>query len=300
VSSVMYLSLLCLLYFVKVNDRPLVYRFCEALNLKGGNTFQKFKEFKRESRYDVIVLGSSHAYRGYDPRIFAEYGINMFNLGTSGQTMVNSYFVARNHISKSSCKLIVLDVFDGALMNDEMESSADLIQNIDDDETALQLSLHMKDPRAINMFFVRQLNKGKKPYYTDTMYTGNGFSQNDQIVTGKLNYSFYEKKEISAVQLHYLEKLLTCFEELNLPCVLVNGPFPDAWDLAGHNKFDVDIEKMAALHHVLYLDFGTMKLNRYKYFYDSHHLNQAGVNVFNHALLKKLKKLVLKAGKEQK
>ena len=37
---------------------------------------------------DVLVLGSSHAYRGFDPRIFKKAGIKLFNFGSSGQTLL--------------------------------------------------------------------------------------------------------------------------------------------------------------------------------------------------------------------
>ena len=53
-----------------------------------GHVFSRFQEAASSQNIDVLILGSSHAYRGFDTRIFAEQGIRAFNLGTSAQTPI--------------------------------------------------------------------------------------------------------------------------------------------------------------------------------------------------------------------
>lgn len=211
---IIYLIIVCVLFFTEINNVPLIYRTCEGLNLKGGNTFQKFNDFDSDHNYDVLVLGSSHAYRGYDPEIFGKAGIDLFNLGTSAQTMVNSYFIAKNYIHKNNARLVILDVFDGALMADEFESTSDIIANVNSEKTAVELSLHLKDPRSINMLAVRWLNKNREAYYVDTTYRGKGYSVNTNRVKGKLNYEFYKNKTISEIQVKYLKKQLNILRQM--------------------------------------------------------------------------------------
>lgn len=300
-SCVIYFGIIYTLYKVEINGHPAVYRFCEVINLKGGNTYQKFREFDREKQYDIIVLGSSHAYRGYDPRIFEQHGIHLFNLGTSGQTAVNSYFVAKNYIHQHTTKLVVLDVFDGAYIAGEMESSADLIQNVSDEKAAIDMALHLKDPRALNMYLVRAFNGSRAPYYTDSTYVGNGFSENRTRVKGKLNYQYYKKKEISSLQLAYLGKILAYFKSQGIPVIMVNTPFPKTWDIWAHQNFDDPIEKLAKEYQVPYDDFGVkMQFDEKAFFYDAHHLNQYGVDRFNEVFIQDMRKTFLKHNIEVK
>ena len=286
VSCAIYFILFYSLFKIEINERPLIYRFGEALNLKGGNTYQKFADFNPREKYDIVVIGSSHAYRSYDPRLFKENGINMFNLGTSAQTMVNSYFIAEGYIRSNTCKLVILDIFDGALIASETESSADLIQNISDDDVAFQLALHLREPRAINMYLLRMMNTNRKPFYYDTNYVANGYSENNNTVKGKLNYSFYRKKEISAVQLEYFEKLLQYFKLHNIPYIIIDGPLPKTWDFKGHQKFKKKVMTIVERYQSTFIDYSSkLRLDEKKYFYDAHHLNQEGVNIYNRQLL---------------
>jgi len=291
---VLFLYLACVfsLYFIRINNVPLIYRTCEGLNLKGGNTYQKFADFNAEQEYDIIVLGSSHAYRGYDPAIFGKNGIDLFNLGTSAQTMVNSYFIAKNYIHIHSCKMVILDVFDGALIADEFESTSDLIANVSSEQTAIELSLHLKDPRSINMLAVRWLNSGRNAYYTDTNYRKNGYTTNSDSVKGKLNYEFYGNKIISETQLFYLGKTMQYLKDQKIPFILINHPLPSFWDMKGHKSYSEKISELAVKHKVKFYDYAELPITHPLYdYYDAHHLNQNGVNVFNNYILQHVSEL---------
>lgn len=45
-----------------------------------------FNDLRKLNNCDILFLGSSHCYRGFDPRVFKNIGYNIFNLGTSSQT----------------------------------------------------------------------------------------------------------------------------------------------------------------------------------------------------------------------
>ena len=43
----------------------------------GSHVFKNFYEYKnREEPIDILIIGSSTAYRSFDPRVFSNYGIN--------------------------------------------------------------------------------------------------------------------------------------------------------------------------------------------------------------------------------
>jgi hypothetical protein len=51
-----------------------------------GHMFTRNKELNSLDSIDILVIGSSHVYRGFDPRFFSKKGIRLFNLGSSAQT----------------------------------------------------------------------------------------------------------------------------------------------------------------------------------------------------------------------
>src|SRR5689334_14184152 len=55
-----------------------------------GHLFTRVKEIDSVKKVDILFLGSSHSYRGFDPRIFKQYGLTSFNLGSSSQTPIQA------------------------------------------------------------------------------------------------------------------------------------------------------------------------------------------------------------------
>ena len=63
---------------------------------RGGHLHSRLLEINKHQNVDVLFLGSSHAYRGFDTRIFKESGIASFNLGSSSQAPVQSLLLLKN------------------------------------------------------------------------------------------------------------------------------------------------------------------------------------------------------------
>lgn len=53
-----------------------------------GNSYTRLSEVEDIKNIDILFLGSSHTYRGFDTRIFSKYGYSTFNLGTTSQTPI--------------------------------------------------------------------------------------------------------------------------------------------------------------------------------------------------------------------
>lgn len=287
-----YLAFMFVLVNVKIGNNPLVYRTSEVLSWKGGNSYKKFVDFDIQHPYDVIVIGSSHAYRGYDPRIFKKSGKELFNLGTSGQSVYNSYFIAKNYITASNCKLVILELYDGALSSDAIEPSSDLIENISSDKAALEMTIALKDPRTLNMFSVRVLNKSTPPMYEDSAYVYNGFSEKHDSVKKVAKDWCNARPKVSPLQVNYLNKILTYFKSNNIRVVLVSHPAPKELNNGNHQKFIPIIQGFAKKYDVRYLDYSySHDLELRHDFYDGHHLNQSGVKKFNKMVIQDLKRM---------
>ena len=107
---------------VKFQGSPLIIRTGNYYTLPGGYSWQRFHEFDPAAHWDAIILGSSHAYRGYDPAVFAEKGYRVFNLGSSGQTPLNSYFLIKHYLDSMNCPLLIFDMYEGTMQNTGLDA----------------------------------------------------------------------------------------------------------------------------------------------------------------------------------
>jgi hypothetical protein len=293
VALVGYVGVLYALCKVKVGGNALVYRTSDVYNLKGGNTYRKFREYDPARRYDVIVIGSSHAYRGYDPAIFREHGISMYNLGTSAQTPINTYAILKEYISKENAGLVLLDCYENAMTTEGLESTADLSQNITSDAAVLRMFSAIRDPRILNMFAIRKLMANEPPAYVDSFYVEAGFSTKTDSVKGIIDYRLNVPLALGEHQPDHLVKCIRYCQEQGIPIVLVTHPSPMAADRSRHEAFRTVIDSISKALRVDYLDYAFdhgLPLHDRNHYYDHNHFNHAGVRVFNPQLIGDLKR----------
>ncbi len=254
-------------------------------------------EFDRDKKYDVVVIGSSHAYRGYDPRIFAKSGFQLYNLGTSNQTILNEYYVFNEYVEQSKNKLVLLDIYDEGFMDNgfEFEAGADMIQNMGgSDKTPFFMALSLKDFRAFNMFILRMFSK-KMPAIdlNETQYVYNGYCQRTDSIKDYSEPGLITDK-VEKGKLGYFKKILETALAKGITVVAVNHPTPNKNNLAKHIEFINTIQPLLAQYKVPLLDYGySLELHPQHHYFDPTHLNQAGVDIFNEHLIKDLKKLRL-------
>ena len=72
-----YTGLFAILFYVRTTNIPVIFRTTQGNTYRGGHTYVAFRQFDPKEKYDVIVLGSSHAYRGYDPEIFRQHNLKL-------------------------------------------------------------------------------------------------------------------------------------------------------------------------------------------------------------------------------
>src|SRR5690606_24208643 len=176
------LVLICVFYAIGIyllksipyKERPIIYITNDYYSWKGGDTYMKYSEFNENQQYDVIVSGSSRAYRGYSPFIFEEQNYSCFNLGTSAQSIKNTYFAIKHYVNKNNCNLLLLDIFSGAFTKNQLESSSDLIENLSKPAASYDIAWHNKDLRTINIAALRFLTESDSAYFTKDDYRGKG------------------------------------------------------------------------------------------------------------------------------
>src|SRR5215217_8103310 len=75
-----------------------------------GHLFSRLKELDTVKNVDILFLGSSHAYRGYDVRKFNRLGYSAFNLGSSAQTPVQTELLVKTYLAQLNPKVVILDI----------------------------------------------------------------------------------------------------------------------------------------------------------------------------------------------
>ena len=111
---------------VVISVGPLVtyYRIGSA-----GQMFNRVNDIPNHHGSDVLFIGSSHTYRGFDTRLFEKAGYKSFNLGSSAQTPMQTELLLHRYLDEINPKSIVFEVYHVLFQNDGIESMADLISN---------------------------------------------------------------------------------------------------------------------------------------------------------------------------
>lgn len=274
---------------VTYHGHALIHRTADYYQWKGGVVDVKMKEWDPAARWDAIVIGSSHAYRGYDPRVFAERGFRMFNLGSTAQTPLSSYIVLKHYVDSTNTRLVIMDLYENAFDQDGAESVSDLTENLSSDAAAAELAFDYGDPRGLNMFTLRMLSKGDRPQYGDPDYKGAGFSVKSDSLKRPVTYDTGRPLQLVPKQLRYFQRCVDLCAERGITLVLSTHCYPQASDHARHAAFVHAIDSVLAGKDLRWFDLSyAHHLNDRDHFSDRNHLNAAGARIFTARLLDSL------------
>lgn len=285
-----YLAAFFTLCHITRKGTPLIHATSDVLLMKGGGSWQRFHEFDPDSTYDVVFIGSSHSYRGYDAGYFTDQGYTAFNLGSSAQTPMNSYYLVRDLLRAGHVGLLVMDVYEGTLENDGLESTADLVQNLPSDRTAWSMALATRDPRGLNMMALRYFMKEHAPFYQDSTYrAGGGAFRADSLKTDP-DYAVGRGLHVRQRQAEFLEQVIALCRERGIRPVLCNHYFPHASDRRKHAAYNAYLHELLGADGPVYIDKAyDHQLSDRDHFFDHNHLNAAGARIFSADLLRELK-----------
>jgi len=256
----------------------------------GGHMFSRLSEVKNQEDLDVLFLGASSAYRGFDTRIFSDFGLRTFNLGSSSQTPIQTKVLLKRYLEKLNPKAVIFAVNPSIFNMDGVESSCDIIANDKNDLNSLKMALRInniktyntliygftRDFMGLNTSFNEPVTKGPDKYVSGGFVeTERGFYQPTQI----------EEKEISINpnQLKSFTKIVQMLESKNIELILVYAPIvKDEYRMYNNiGYFD-----SLMMSYSKYYNFNEIvSLNDTLHYYDARHLNQNGVSLFNAKLI---------------
>ena len=281
-----YVAVIFIFSNVQLIDRRMSLFFVPNLQRNGGQELQMMRDLtSNPTKYDAIVLGSSHAYRGYDPRIFEQAGVSLFNAGTSAQNAKGS-LVLYNEYLKDRADVFILDIYDPVFELEGTESNMRLIQNVPTNAAAFALVKQEVKMYTLNALAVRLASLNLKDEAPNADYIKNGFCEKKGILYAlePLSDSVFDANEEMFVA---FETLIKHMQSDGKRIVLCSHPLPASAGL--HNYHDKFLQRFSPL--IQHLGVPYIDLTYYtegfgiNEFADLSHLNQQGVELYNSLLL---------------
>lgn len=274
--------------FVRVDFRNnLIYLFNA-----GGHLNSRIKEAEKIKNLDVLVLGSSLAYREFDPRIFKISGINMFTLGSSGQTPEQTLHMFKRFIKTMNPKFVIYVVQPIVFQLEGLESTLDIISNENLDRRTFMLTLNQNNIKAYNTFIYSYYRKTIK---NDWKISENRIKDVDTYIDGgfverKLEYFSNnslpksEKNKEILNNYHFFNETIKLLIKNKIDYYLIQPPITKKTyknNISNNALFDNKMKLYGK-----YINFNNqIDLVDSIHFYDHYHLNQKGVEIFNKNLL---------------
>lgn len=259
--------------------------------------FTRLREIRTIKNPDILFVGSSHTYRGFDTRIFDSLGIRSFNLGSSSQTPVQTQVLLYKYLETINPKIVLYEVNPSEFSSDGVESSLDLIANDTISNATVDMALKIQSVKTWNTLvysFIRQALKLDKDFKEklekdDDTYIKGGY------VEKKLSY--YQPKvlpiqneKLNELQLNAFNETIHYLNEKHIKLILIQAPVTKTLykSYSSINQFD----SIMLSKNLPYYNYNKlMNLEDSKDFYDEQHLNKFGVKKFNLDLIDRMKSL---------
>jgi hypothetical protein len=302
-----YIAIVASATFLNFTGSPVIQRLVPLRNPGGpSHSLLRFREASASGPVDVVFLGASHTYRGFDPRIFACNGLTSMNLGSSAQSPLNTLALLERHLGTLKPKLVLYEIYQTALAIDGMESFYDILSNTHVDKPMVEMAWNLRHPQAWTALLSTALRNFRIPMSShvqrgkegrDDTYLEGGYVQTRatfpevrlarlQSASGQMEFPFDHRQ---------FEFFSQCIELVRshgavFACCSYPIPVETRKALAGYEDKQRTIGLFLKKCAVPFKDFNeNMTLDTAKNYYDEVHLNQAGVELFNPALIEWLR-----------
>jgi hypothetical protein len=257
-----------------------------------GHSQLRFQEATSQRNIDLLFIGSSHAYRNYDPRIFKQAKPKAFNLGSTAQTPIQTLQILENLGEHLSPKYLIIDFFLPLFYNEGIESSIDLLANTN--FYSVHLNEH-EDMKWYNALLYRAMSKNilhlKSKTCSETIGT-------DQYIQGgyvESHQTFNPKHETPKPSGHWNTKQIQAFAKViqwandrSIKWMVVQSPMMNVQAAVSYQSLPKEIQ--ALIPEDQFINGQPSVLGVKEFFIDEDHLNPKGVTAFDLWLLDTLNK----------
>ncbi len=256
-----------------------------------GHLLSRLNEVKDKKNLDILFLGSSHAYRGFDTRLFENDSTLVFNLGSSSQTPKQTEVLLERYLDALTPKLVIYEVYPETFAMDGVESANDLVSNDQNDLLSLKMAMEINHIKVYNTLLYSVADQLlKKNNHEDSIHGRDTYIPGGFVQTELRHYqptsSILKTSAFKDDQFEKFKEILSALRARNCDVVLVFAPVTTSeYEALGDmTLFNSQMRDLGD-----YYNFNEiMTLNDSLHFYDAHHLNQNGVELFNQRLIELL------------
>lgn len=262
---------------------------------RGDFLFKRLENIKQYKNVDVLFLGSSHAFRNFDTRIFKGKGIYTFNLGSTGQTPAQSEMFLNKYIDSLKPKLIVFETFPYLFQADNIESELNLILN-GFYSVSLENSIKIlkeKNIKLINSYlfemvfkpFKKKFEKNKPFVQSSSRYIEGGYVETNQRFDKASAIPYINKRwKPDFNQEIALDNIIRMTKRKRIKLLLIQSPVTKkCFNYLDNNN---EIDSFFSAKGTYYNFNKLLDLKENEFFFDTNHLNQKGVDSFNRAFIR--------------
>ncbi|TVZ59163.1 hypothetical protein NA63_1688 [Flavobacteriaceae bacterium MAR_2010_105] len=271
-----------------------------------GHMLSRLKEVKSVDSVSILFLGSSHAYRGFDTRLFEAIDLQTFNLGSSAQTPIQTEVLLQRYLDGLAPRLVIFEVNPNSFSSDGVESALDVIANDQIDLKTISMAMKVSHLSCYNALLFRgylSLFKTKEDFFNEAKVKGEDRYISGGYVEKQLRFNrpgkpYHFDVVYKDQQLKAFERILDQLRHRKIPYYLVQAPVTTIGYTACNDNAGFDqLMRMKGP----YINYNhLLKLNDSLHFYDTHHLNQNGVKVFNQYFIDHLIRPYFKANSDSK
>lgn len=254
-----------------------------------SHTHNRLKEAKTVENIDILFIGSSYTYRGFDTRFYDTIGLRTFNLGTSGQTPVQTQLLLKKYLPKMNPKLVIMSVDPYLFMSDGVGASLGIIAADDVDFDVWGMAVRSRNFKVLNSTIYIGYRNLLNPDYAedfdpDRVIEGNTYIKGGFVETRMRTYKSesvtlqtikFRQDQVDAFSL--LVKLL---KSKGIDFVLIRTPVTEN-RYAGYTNIQEFNSLMTSSGKFIDLNHKANGFVDSLDFYDVDHLNQTGVIKFN-------------------
>lgn len=251
---------------------------------------KRYKDADIAKPVDVMVIGSSHAYRGYDTRLFNKDGFGAYNLGSSAQTLTLTNFIYNNYVNKLKPKILIIDIYPFLLTKDGEEGELNVLPLFYSKISFAKNSFKDFDVNIFNSIIYFQVFGNPKAVKNKKLkneeYIPGGYISSFKVNTESKKYEPTVLK-IQEKNIDALKDIVADAEKRGIQVYLFQSPLPEARYKSYTNNKEIDSIMQSIAPYYNYNDVGFLSND---YFFDDSHINQKGVDVYNKWVIEKIKK----------
>jgi hypothetical protein len=260
-----------------------------------GHVYTRIREARKKENVDILLLGSSHAYRGLDPRIFESYGYNLFNFGSSSQSPIQMTYIISKYFNQLNPKVVLIEVYPNTFQSDGVESALDFVANDNFSFSLIKMIFKVNKLKVYNaaIYKIFSLISGKDANFNEARiidedkYISGGFVERDfEIYKGR----DYDKMiwNLDLKQKEEFESVISILKQKTDKIIIFEAPIThDLFKAYSNNR---EIDRYFKSFNLNFVNFNyDPRLQNDSIFYDHHHLNQEGVSLFNRIFIESYK-----------